>query len=278
MSIKIEAVRTSNFCMEYFRFDRGGKTLVILPGLSVRSVMDAADAVAQAYAALTDEFTVFVFDRRAQLPPVYPIRDMARDTAQAMQSLGLKDVCLFGASQGGMIALALAMEYPELVGKLALGSTTGHVTDAEYAMLDRWVRLAREKDRKGLCLAFGQAIYPPAVFEQVRERLLETAETVTDEELERFIVLTEGTRGFNVTDGLDRIRCPVFAVGAFEDQVLDSDATMEIAEKLDHRKDFRLYMYTGFGHAAFDTAPDYRTRLLRFFRGEEAGDMGRPAT
>ena len=55
------------------------------------------------------------------------------------------------------------------------------------------------------------------------------------------------------------------AVGVYEDSILDSDATMEIAEKLDHRADFRLYMYVGYGHAAFDTAPDYRKRLLTFF-------------
>lgn len=33
---------------------------------------------------------------------------------------------------------------------------------------------------------------------------------------------------------------------------------MEIAEKLDFRPDFRLYMYMGHGHADFDDAPDYR--------------------
>ena len=40
---------------------------------------------------------------------------------------------------------------------------------------------------------------------------------------------------------------------------------MEIAEKLDERKDFKLYMYKGYGHAAFDTAPDYRERIMKFF-------------
>ena len=88
---------------------------------------------------------------------------------------------------------------------------------------------------------------------------------MTDADLERFIILAEGTRDFDVTDELSLIRCPVLAVGVYEDRVLDSDATMEIAEKLDYRADFKLYMYTGFGHAAFDTAPDYRKRLLRFF-------------
>ncbi len=53
--------------------------------------------------------------------------------------------------------------------------------------------------------------------------------------------------------------------GSFEDEVLDSDMTMEIAEKLDVREDFELYMYNGFGHAAFDTAPDYLKRLYSFF-------------
>ena len=102
------------------------------------------------------------------------------------------------------------------------------------------------------------------MFEQYREALIAAAGTVTDAELERFITLAEGTRGFDVADELDRIRCPVLALGVYEDRVLDSDATMEIAEKLDDRLDFRLYLYTGYGHAAFDTAPDYRRRILSF--------------
>ena len=79
------------------------------------------------------------------------------------------------------------------------------------------------------------------------------------------MILAEGTRGFDVSGELHRILCPVMTIGVYEDKVLDSDATMEIAEKLDFREGFRLYMYAGFGHAAFDTAPDYRERLLRFF-------------
>ncbi len=264
MSIPIETVRTGTFTMDYFRFGRGSRTLVILPGLSVQSVMPAADAVAEAYRALEDDFTIYLFDRRANLPPVYTVHDMARDTAAAFRTLGLERVCLFGASQGGMIALVIALEYPELVDKLVLGSSSAHVREEQFRVLESWIDLAAKKDRAGLYLAFGREIYPPAVFEQCRESLLAAAETVTDEDLARFIILAEGTRGFNVVPELDRIRCPVLALGVYEDRVLDSDATMEIAEKLDARPDFRLYMYIGYGHAAFDTAPDYRERILRF--------------
>ena len=264
MSIPIETVRTDTFTMDFFRFGRGSRTLVILPGLSVQSVMPAADAVAAAYKTLQDEFTIYLFDRRSNLPPVYTVHDMARDTAEAFRVLGLEKVCLFGASQGGMIALVIALEYPELVDKLVLGSSSAHVREEQFRVLESWIDLAAKKDRAGLYLAFGREIYPPEVFEQARESLLRAAETVTDEDLARFIILAEGTRGFNVLPELGRIRCPVLALGVYEDRVLDADATMEIAEKLDERPDFRLYMYIGYGHAAFDTAPDYRERILRF--------------
>ena len=263
--MQIDVIRTENFSMEYFRFGTGDRPLVILPGLSVQSVMGAADAVAEAYRPIEKDFTVYVFDRRAEPPSPYPVRDMARDTAEAFRALGLGQVCLFGASQGGMIALVLAIEHPELVGRLVLGSSSAHVKPEQYRVLREWIDLARAGDRAGLYLAFGREIYPPAFFEQVRPALLAAAETVTDGELARFITLAEGTEGFDVTGELDRVRCPVLAIGVYEDAVLDSDATMEIAEKLDARPDFRLFLYTGFGHAAFDTAPDYKERILRFF-------------
>ena len=275
MSIPIETVCTGAFSMDYFRFGSGEKPLVILPGLSVQSVMGSADVIAEAYRPLADHFAIYVFDRRADLPETYPVADMARDTAEAFQALGLEKVCLFGASQGGMIALTLAIEHPELVEKLALGSSTAHLREEQYRGIEEWIRLAEAGDREGLYLAFGKSIYPPAVFRQYREALLTAAGTVTGRDLRRFIILAEGMRGFNVVSELDRIRCPVLVLGVFEDAVLDSDATMEIAEKLDHDPDFRLYMYTGYGHAAFDTAPDYKQRILRFFLQERLRTVAR---
>lgn len=266
MGVYLDSVKTPDFEMRYCRFGQGERAFVILPGLSVQSVMLSADAVAQSYASLAEHYTVYLFDRREEVPPEYPVEAMAEDTAEAMAALGLRDVCLFGASQGGMIAQVIAIRRPELVGKLVLGSTSSHVTDEQYQVLDHWAQLAKAGDRVGLYLDFGEKIYPPAVFRQFRDALIDMAGSVTDAELERFRILAEGTRGFHVTEQLDQIRCPVLAIGVYEDAVLDSDATLEIAERLDERADFRLYLYVGFGHAAFDTAPDYRQRILDFLR------------
>lgn len=265
--MKIETVTTEGFSMDYFRFGTGDRTLVILPGVSIKSVMLSAQAVVKEYEVMQTDFTVYVFDRRAELPPVYSVADMARDTAAAMTALGLRDVCLFGASQGGMIAMMIALEHPELVSKLALGSTAARVEERESGALERWIGLAEEGDRAGLFLAFGEGLYPPAVFEQYRSALTMIARTVTDEELERFAIIARGTRGFDVLDRLPELKCPVLAIGAKDDAVLGGDASALIAERLCDRPDFEYYQYDGYGHAAFDTAPDYRDRLYRFFAG-----------
>ena len=263
--IPIERVECQDFAMEFFRFGTGARTLVILPGLSVQSVMGSADAVAQAYDALAQDYTIYLFDRRETLPDVYSVEEMARDTAEAMKALGLKDTYLFGASQGGMMALVIAIEYPELVKKLVLGSTSAHVLPEQFRSIERWIALAEANDPVGLYLSFGEKIYPPEVFRQFREALIAAGKTVTEAELRRFVILARGIEGFDVSNRVAEIQCPVLAIGVFEDAVLDADATMEIAEKLDLKPDFRLYLYTGYGHAAFDTAPDYRERIRKFF-------------
>ena len=266
MSIPIETVKTAGFEMQYFRFGTGARPFVILPGLSVQSVMGAAEAVAGAYADFAEDYTVYVFDRRSELPDTYSVYQMGLDTAEAMRALGLYGADVFGASQGGMMAQVIAIEAPELVHRLVLGSTTSHIKPEDEPVFDEWLQMARAKDGPALYDAFGKAIYPEAVYEQYRDALLAAGATVTEEEFRRFITLTEGMRGFNVTDRLDRIQCPVLVIGVLEDAVLESDATMEIAVKLDEKPGFSLYLYTGYGHAAFDTAPDYRERMLRFLR------------
>jgi len=262
---KIETVAADDFTMDYFRFGHGEKTLVILPGLSVDSITKYAAAVALAYNRFMKDFTVYVFDRRKELPPVYTIHDIARDTAAAIRTLGLDNICLFGASQGGMIAMSIAIEQPDLVSRLILGSTSSRVTDEQYRVIDGWVRLAKAGNAKDLYLAFGEAVYPQQVFEHSREMLTESAKGVTEEDLRRFVILAEGIRGFNVTDQLGKIACPVLVLGSNDDQVLGGEASREIAEQLKDRPECELHMYDGFGHAVYDLAPDYKNRMMDFF-------------
>ena len=155
--------------MEYFKFGQGEKSMVILPGLSVISVMKSAHAIEEAYAPMASDFTIYVLDRRLDMPEVYTISDMASDTVSVLSALGLSDIYLFGASQGGMIAMTIAIEAPELVSKLALGSTSAAVKADGATELPNWVELAEKKDATALYLAFGEALYPAEMFASYKD-------------------------------------------------------------------------------------------------------------
>ena len=263
-SSEIGTVKTDSFTMDYFRFGNGERTLVIIPGCSVQSVMNYTGAIEESYKILTDDFTIYVLDRRKEMPSHYPVSEMADDTAKAIKALGLSKVCVFGASQGGMIAMKIAIEYPELVESMILGSTSACVTPAQYSSIfEGWAELAREGNAKALNLSFGEAIYPQSVFEQSKELLIESAKTVTAEDLNRFIIITEGMKDFDVTNELRKIACPVLVIGSRSDKVFGGDASVQIMEKI---AGCEIFMYDDYGHAAYDVAPDYRERMLKFFR------------
>lgn len=265
MKTKIEKVSLNGFSMKFFRFGKGEKTMVIIPGLSVQSVMGLSAAISREYDVMKEDFTVFVIDRREELPPVYTVVDMADDTVKVIEALGLRDIFLFGTSQGGMIAMKIALERPDLVSKLALGSTVSEVPDDRFGLIEKWIRLAKERKKTELYLSFGEAIFPQSVFKKQRLTLMLAAKTVSARDLERFTILAEGIRGFNVTDRLDEIRCPTLVICSRDDKVLGEEAA-ELTEKaLKDRQNISLYFYDGYGHAAYDTAPDYRERIHSFF-------------
>ncbi len=262
--IRIETVNAGSFSMDYFKFGQGKETLVILPGISVQSVMLYAESIAGAYRMFADTHTVYVFDRRKELPASYSAGDMARDTAEVFQLLGLGNIRLFGTSQGGRIAMEIAVRHPEMIDKLVLASTSAYVDEAHYQTFEKWTALARAGKKAELYLVFGEAVYPRDIFEQTRTLLTELSKEVTDEELARFIVMSEAMSSPDLSEDLKKISCPVLVTGSLDDKVLGGDASINIAKSLKEQKGVVLYMYNGYGHASYDTAPDYKERLLSF--------------
>ncbi|MBQ7739893.1 MAG: alpha/beta hydrolase [Eubacterium sp.] len=265
MSFITDSAECEGFETEYVKFGSGDKALVILPGLSVQSLIPLAPAIEKQYGLFKNEFTVYLFERRKDLPGSYSVYDMGNDTAGAMKTLGIKDACIFGASQGGMIAMCLALDYPELVSRLALGSTAARVSESRSGVIKEWISLAEKADCEGLYLSFGKRVYPENVFESFKDTFKEMAKTVSDEDLKRFIILARGTLGFDVTDKLENINCPLLLTGDDSDGVLGEEAFKELEALLSDKEDFEAYLYSSFGHAVYDTAPDYTERLYNFF-------------
>ncbi len=261
----VKTVSNGDMEMDYIVFGSGEKSFVILPGLSVHSVMGAANAIADAYKDFSEEYTVYVFDRAKDIQDGYTIEDMADDTAAAMESLHIADADVFGASQGGMIALYLAIDHPELVHKMILGSTLAKPNDTFKQVTAEWVRLAEEKDEPGLLESFADHVYSTTTLEAYRDTLISSNAGISDEEFERFLILAKACWVFDCYAELSSIKCPVLVLGSEGDHVVTAEGSTQIAEALG----CELYLYdSSYGHGVYDEAPDYKQRCLDFFENE----------
>ncbi len=261
--VMVKTVSTSDVTMDYVVFGSGERAFVILPGLSIHSVMGSAEAIAAAYQSFAEEYTVYVFDRAKNLKEGYTVRDMAEDTAKAMEALHIEDADVFGASQGGMMAQYLAIDHPALAHKLILGSTLSKPNDTFLQVVDTWISLAEARDEEGLLASFADEIYGKATLEAYRDYLITSNLGISEEEYQRFIILASACKTFDCYDALSSIQCPVLVLGSEGDQVVTAEGSREIAEALN----CTLYLYDAqYGHGVYDEAPDYKQRCLDFLK------------
>ncbi len=265
MGVSVKTISDGNMEMDYTVFGEGNKSFIILPGLSIHSVMGSAELIADAYKDFSNEYTIYVFDRAKNIKEGYNIKDMADDTAKAMKALNIKDADIFGASQGAMIGLYLAIDYPELVHKLILGSTTAKSNDKFNTVINEWINLAKQKEETKLLESFVDNVYSEATLKEYRDILISSNSNISDEEYKRFIILANACIDFNCYDDLSNIKCPVLVLGSKGDKVVGVDGSIEIADALN----CEIYLYDeNYGHGVYDEATDYRNRCLEFLNNE----------
>lgn len=75
------SVKIDNTEMYYVSFGHGSKNLIVLPGLSdgLLTVKGKALLLAGSYTKYFNDYTVYMFSRKNDMPEGYSIRDMATD-------------------------------------------------------------------------------------------------------------------------------------------------------------------------------------------------------
>ena len=247
-------VRNGEF--PYIRFGTGKKNFVMIAGMSMAGLTGLGAPVSEMYRDFADEYTVYVFDRLQILPGDASVRSMAQDTAEAMRTLAIEKADVMGASQGGMIALYLAADYPELVHSLILCSSCCYQNEVGKETFSVWSALADQMD--------GNSIYRD-FFTRVYSYPNETAlalclDTGTAEQCRRFGILARACHAFDCRDELGKLQCPSFVLGSAQDRVLGGESSYDLAERLGCES----FIYQDFGHAVYDEAPDFRQRMLDF--------------
>lgn len=251
--------------MDYIRFGRGPKTLVMIPGVGdgLKTVKGMALPFAVMYRALTKDFTVYVFSRRATLAPGMTTRDMAEDLNAAMEALGLYRAALVGVSQGGMISQRLAIDHPDKVGKLVLTVTLSRPNSTVEDVISRWTEMAKKGDYKGIMLDTALRSYSEKGLKKARLTYSLLGNIGKPKSFDRFIIQAASCVTHDAYELLDRITCPTLVIGGTKDQIVTGKASEEIAERIPGSQ---LYLYEGLGHGLYEEAPDFLRRVMDFCR------------
>ncbi len=258
-----ETVRIDGKEMEYLHFGReGGEKFVILPGLSLKSVMGSAEMIVPAYALLAENYDIYLFDHIKDEPEGYDIKGMAEDTLAAFDRLGLDRVHLMGVSMGGMVAQTIAADEPDRVSSLILCSTAMNTAHSDQDLFAGWEELAGAKDTPALMASFGERVYTPSFYEAYKDIIIASGEGATDRDYANFMISLKAVKNFDISKETDKISCPAYVIGAGEDRVLGTQAAGDLAAALK----CECFVYEGFGHGVYDEAPDYLSHIDAFLK------------
>lgn len=261
--MKEGTVKLSTGQMDYVRFGRGTKHLVMLPGLgdALRSVRGTALPMALMYRIFSRKFTVWMFSRKRPLAAGCTTRDLARDQAEAMEKLGIPRAHIFGVSMGGMIAQHLAIEYPEKVEKLVLAVTCAQQNPILEESIGEWVALAERGDAAGFMDRNLRRIYSGDYYRKNKWMAPIVGKLTKPKSYERFFIQADACLSHNTLAGLSRIQSPTLVIGGEKDLALGGEASREIAASIPGA---RLHMYPQWGHGAYEEAKDFNTLVLQF--------------
>ena len=249
--------------MYFVSFGHGTTPLVLLSGLSdgLATVKGKALLLAWPYRLFFKEYTVYMFSRRNDMPKGWSIRDMAADQAEAMRTLGLRDAGVVGVSQGGMIAQHLAIDHPELVCKLVIAVSAPRANDMAKDFIGRQIGFAERGDHKALMIDAAESSYSENYLKKYRRLYPLLGRIGRPKDYRRFLVNARSILGFDAADELEKIACPTLILGGAADRIVGIGGSRELHEQIAGSV---LHVYQGLGHAAYEEAPDFNERILRF--------------
>ncbi|MBR5534431.1 MAG: alpha/beta fold hydrolase [Ruminiclostridium sp.] len=251
--------------LDCISFGKGDKPLVMIQGLNTRGIKGAGLSLAWMYRIFAKDYKVCLFDRRKDLRTGVTIRDLANDLAAAMDHLGITKACVFGVSQGGMIAQELAIQRPDLVRKMVLAVTASRTNSTIEQVIHGWMAMTEAQDWKALVRDMAEKLYSPAYLRRYRPFLPLLTLVQKPKDIPRFLTLARACLTCDTHDRLSEIRCPVLVLGGKQDRVVGGEASQELADALG----CAFYMYETLGHAAYEEAKDFNQRVYDFFTKEE---------
>ena len=250
-------------CTDYISFGKGGKNIVIIPGVGdgLKTVKGMALPFAFLYRELAKQFRVYVFSRPNNLNPDATTESMADSLYRSMNALHIASASVVGVSQGGMIAQYLAIKHPETVEKLVLVVTLSRPNETVTNVIDMWTEMAGKGDYKGIMLSTAELSYTPRRARNAKLTYGLLGSVGKPKSFDRFLTQAGSCITHNAYERLDEIKCPTLIIGGTDDKIVTGEASKEIAERIPESE---LCMYDGLGHGLYEEAGDFIRKVAGF--------------
>lgn len=189
-------------------------------------------------------------------------RDLARDAAQVLDECGVARCAVVGFSLGGAVALALTLDDPQRVEKLAvLGTVCGRTPEERQRALDR-VAFLRQHGTAGIAEANRERWFTDAFREQhpevVERRVAQVKACDAASYLHAFTVFATA----DFVERLDEIRVPTLIVTGEHDLAATPRMARLMAERI---ADARAEVLPALRHSLLIEATDRVAELLDRF-------------
>ena len=216
--------------------------------------------------AFSEYFQVVVYDVRghgkSEKPPgPYSVPLFAEDCAELLKVLGFDRVHVVGISMGGMIALQLAADYPEMVQDLVIiNSGPDLVVRSIKDLILLWQRLIIVKllGMRKMGEVLSKRLFPKPDQEDLREIFVERW---AENDPRAYNLTLKGLVGWSVVEKLSSINCPTLVVAADLDYT-PLDVKTAMVEQIPNAQ---LAVMKDAHHAAPMEYPEQFNQILRNF-------------
>jgi 3-oxoadipate enol-lactonase len=192
----------------------------------------------------------------------YTLELFADDWAALLDALAVRDACLVGFSQGGMIAMQLAIARPDLVGALVLVSTSCRAHASGRANMEARIAAMRAEGPEAAARVGAASVFSPTFRAANPQRIEAFVAWRAAMAQEPLVAAMRAATNFDVRAGLATVAKPCLVIAGTADTLTRPDAVAEVAATIPGA---RYKTVEGAGHMIPVEQPEAFDRLLDAF-------------
>ena len=242
--------------IEYLKFGNGPKNLIMIQGLSFIKLSGSVGRRERMASFYENDFTVYFVERRPNMKKGTSTRDMAAHIAEFMDAIGIKKATIAGFSQGGMIAQWLAIDYPEKIEALVLTVTYARPNVMSHSV-QVWSDLIKAKEYEHFLRLGAFMSYSADWLYRHKDVKISVPDECDRRSAEQYEICADACITHDTYDQLDKIKCPILAIGGKVDLVVSLQGTLDIAEKTGCEK----VVYDDMGHGLYEEDRDFHKKV-----------------